>query len=310
MSDKIKILCITIGLPASGKSSWAKKYVRDNRGWIRISNDDLRLALFDRKFCKSDTKYIDAIRKNLIDFAISRGLNIIVDNCNLHPRHRVNYMKIALENKYEFLIQDFTNVPVAECIARDKMRPNRVGAFTIVDMYNKFLLPDGQGPLRADDPQLKAQLLVMQNIRANQDINLPKAIICDLDGTIALNDHRDPYDASNCDEDDVNSAVVAVVMAMKARGYRIIFVSGRMDKYVEPTVKFLKEKVGLKENEYLLFMRKTDDCRKDAIVKEEIYNNFIKGNFYVEFVLDDRDSVVSFWRGIGLSCFQVNYGNF
>ena len=43
----------------------------------------------------------------------------------------------------------------------------------------------------------------------------------------------------------------------------------------------------------------------------KIYEKYLKDNFDVEFVLDDRDQVVDMWRKeLNLKCFQVNYGNF
>jgi len=32
--------------------------------------------------------------------------------------------------------------------------------------------------------------------------------------------------------------------------------------------------------------------------------------YHVEFVLDDRNQVVNFWRYLGLTCFQVAEGDF
>jgi hypothetical protein len=57
-------------------------------------------------------------------------------------------------------------------------------------------------------------------------------------------------------------------------------------------------------------MRKRGDKRKDVIVKKEIYEKFIKDNYEVFFVLDDRDQTVKGWRDLGLKCFQVAEGNF
>jgi hypothetical protein len=57
-------------------------------------------------------------------------------------------------------------------------------------------------------------------------------------------------------------------------------------------------------------MRKTDDFRKDSIIKEEIYQNEIEGKYNVLCVLDDRNQVVEFWRAKGLVCFQVAPGDF
>jgi hypothetical protein len=57
-------------------------------------------------------------------------------------------------------------------------------------------------------------------------------------------------------------------------------------------------------------MRKTSDMRKDAVVKEEIYNENILDKYNVLLVLDDRNQVVDFWRSKGLTCFQVAPGDF
>ena len=57
-------------------------------------------------------------------------------------------------------------------------------------------------------------------------------------------------------------------------------------------------------------MRATGDNRNDAIVKNEIFDTYIRDKWNVVCVLDDRDRVVKRWRELGLACFQVNYGAF
>jgi len=132
--------------------------------------------------------------------------------------------------------------------------------------------------------------------------SLPTVILCDLDGTIALMNGRSPYDATHCDQDILNVPVNEVV-----KKFDTIFVSGREDKYKEPTLRFFKNH----NIKYIdLFMRKSGDNRKDSIIKEEIYNEHIKDKYNVLFVLDDRNQVVELWRSLGLSCFQVAEGNF
>jgi hypothetical protein len=64
------------------------------------------------------------------------------------------------------------------------------------------------------------------------------------------------------------------------------------------------------EKECLLYMRKTEDKRKDSVVKREIYENEILPNYYVEFVLDDRQQVVDALRDMGLQVWQVARGDF
>lgn len=53
-------------------------------------------------------------------------------------------------------------------------------------------------------------------------------------------------------------------------------------------------------------MRQNNDFRSDEIIKKEIYDNNIKNNFDIFFILDDRTKVVNIWRSFGLICLQVN----
>jgi len=150
---------------------------------------------------------------------------------------------------------------------------------------------------------------------------MQKAIICDIDGTLALkHDGRTWYDASTSDLDNPNEPVLALLRFVQEANWhglnqeqncQIIFLSGRQEKDREPTEKFLEKH---RLNRYPLFMRTTDDFRNDTIIKKELYEENIKGNYEILFVLDDRNSekcpVVDMWRELGLACFQVADGNF
>ena len=141
----------------------------------------------------------------------------------------------------------------------------------------------------------------------------PPAIICDLDGTLALK-HKDRtwYDASTCDKDDINMPVLEILSALHST-HHIIFCSGRENKDREPTLAFIKKCLPslIENHDFSLFMRETKDSRKDSIVKHEIYDVCIKDRYEILFVIDDRTQVVRMWRdALGLTCFQVAEGNF
>ncbi|MGV8142933.1 MAG: hypothetical protein ACP5NS_04870 [Candidatus Pacearchaeota archaeon] len=122
---------------------------------------------------------------------------------------------------------------------------------------------------------------------------------------------RSPYDASTCENDIANLPVLNLIGVYNYHlGYTTIFVSGRMDKYREQTKSWLNKNVVGYSDRMPLFMRRTDDYRKDFEVKEEIYHLEIEGIYDVEFVLDDRNQVVDMWRKLGLTCFQVAKGDF
>ena len=135
---------------------------------------------------------------------------------------------------------------------------------------------------------------------------MQKAIICDLDGTLALFGDANPYDR-DFSKDTLNPAVADVLKRYHKDKIEILIVSGRSDKFKEMTLKWLETN---KIPFTWLTMRKEGDVRKDVIVKQEIYEVTIKYLYKVLFVLDDRNQVVEFWRSQGLTCFQVAEGNF
>jgi hypothetical protein len=141
-------------------------------------------------------------------------------------------------------------------------------------------------------------------------MNLPKAIICDIDGTLALLGNRNRYDPTT-GEDILNDPIANILKVYDSQTVLpvdLIIVTGREEKYRE----FTKNWLDANEISHYkqLYMRKNGDYRKDYIIKKEIYEKEIKGKYEVLFVLDDRDQVVKMWREEGLTCLQVAYGNF
>jgi hypothetical protein len=157
-------------------------------------------------------------------------------------------------------------------------------------------------------------------------IEKEKAIIVDLDGTYCNTDHRQHLvEAKNWDgfyealvNDKPNKWCEDLVFALEHEGdFKIIFVSGRPEKYRELTLQWFEslwgyERTDLKEGfDFItLFMRKDGDFRKDSIIKEEIYREHIEPKYDIHFCIDDRKQVVDMWRSIGLVCLQCAEGNF
>lgn len=139
---------------------------------------------------------------------------------------------------------------------------------------------------------------------------LPKVIICDIDGTLAILGERNHYDPTT-GEDTLNFPVANILQVyahQKVSPVELILLTGREEKYRKVTEDWLK-KHDITHYKKLL-MRKNGDFRKDFVIKKEIYLKHIKNEFDVLFVLEDRDQVVKMWREEGLTCLQVDYGNF
>lgn len=280
----MKHIMMMKGLPGSGKSTLAKKIVSEQPYHARVNKDDLRAMIGN--YYQAKEKHILAMRDMIVEYWLEKNHTIIVDDTNFHPKHENRLREIAAKHGAGFSVQ-WVEATIDECIERDLKRPNSVGEKVIKKMHEEYVRP--------------ALLKVIKNDK------LPKAVICDLDGTLALHNGRNPYDASTCEEDLVNQPVAEAIWKYGRDDYAILFTSGREDKFRQQTMKFLA-KAGM--SSYQLFMRATDDKRKDHVVKLELYKKHIDGNYNVEAVFDDRQRVVDMWRDVGLTVFQVADGNF
>lgn len=141
--------------------------------------------------------------------------------------------------------------------------------------------------------------------------DLPKAIIVDIDGTLAKMNGRGPFEWMRVGEDEVNEPIKIVVDAMNFGFYgdlKIIIFSGRDSICREQTVDWLLRKNIPYD---FLFMRPQGNNEKDSIIKRRLFDEHINGKYDVLFVLDDRNQVVDMWRkDLGLTCLQVDYGDF
>ncbi len=290
----MKKVIIMRGLPGSGKSTYAKKLVEENpNSYKRINRDDLRM-MFDNGYTSDgNEKFVKKVRDILIIKALEEGKHVIVDDTNLSEKNETRIRQLVHEfnkahnDEVQVEIKEM-ETSLDECLKRDALREKPVGHKVIKTMHRQFF---------HKDPEYK-----------QQDEILPKAIICDLDGTLAFLNGRSPYDASHCDKDLLNKPVANTIKNYAKLGYKIILVSGRKDTYMETTKVWLK----LHDITYdMLLMRSANDNRKDSIIKREIFDQHIANKYFIEFTLDDRNQVVDMWRNeLGVPCFQVYYGNF
>lgn len=145
-----------------------------------------------------------------------------------------------------------------------------------------------------------------------------KAIIIDLDGTLADCEHRKQFISGvkkdwksflkdeNIIQDTLNLWCASIIANFK-QTHKIILVTGRNELTRKITQEWLT-----KFDQYfdLLLMRNNNDFRQDAVIKEEIFRLHIQPKFDVLFCVDDRKQVVDMWRKLGLICLQCDEGEF
>ena len=279
-------LLIMRGLPASGKSTVAKELLKLKQ-WKRVNRDLLREMLHNNAFSGQNERVTIEVEKAIVTALLKDGFNVVVDDCNISEHHAQMWLAIAVANGVEFK-QNHIATTWQECIERDKGRDNSVGAHVI------------------------KQMALQYNLLLDKDISRG-IVVCDIDGTIANIDHRlhhvqkEPKDwksfFSEMDKDTVREDVKAQIKQCEEDGYDIIFVSARSEDYRETTEKWLMDNVGYN----FVLMRKGGDKRPDTIVKQEIYDKYLKHHNVVR-VYDDRPSVIRMWEENGLQVIDCGQG--
>ena len=300
-------LLILVGAPGSGKSTFARYFLRTEDNWIRVNRDDFRLMQFgDSLMIPFYEERISKMVEASVLTLLKSDTNVIIDATNTSLRTIQDMIHTYTE--YADISFKVFDLPVDELVKRCDKRYEETGKFISKSVVERNVANLKHTLEKFDFAPIPRKVQVATTSYATQDKNLPKAVICDLDGTLSLLNGRDPYNAATCDNDLLNEPVAAVMKMAKQQGYQVILLSGREDKFREPTVRFLnKHQIGYD----LLLMRTSNDFRKDNIIKRELFESEIQGKYFVEFLLDDRNQVVDMWRkDLHLPCFQVNYGDF
>ena len=149
---------------------------------------------------------------------------------------------------------------------------------------------------------------------------MKRIILCDIDGTLATigdrakilekdkltekeyDEFNDQSGSSSCIQDIAN-----IIRNLKDAETKIYLITAREKKWKKITQHWLR----LNEIPYdNLLMRNDGDKNSDADVKLKIVKEYVNPK-RVWFVLEDRDDVVQMYReDLGLTCLQVNKGDY
>ncbi len=281
-----KLLMLS-GLPASGKSTRAKEIVATGN-WVRVNRDLLRTMLHNDKFTgRNEGLTVDA-EKIIAMQALSKGLNVVVDDTNLNPKNRFMWNDVATSCgatfEYEKIDTDWI-----ECAVRDSGRTNPVGSTVIKNMAIQY----GMATFNRDS-----------------------IVLCDIDGTLADTTHRLHYLEggkkdwrgffSEMSKDPIRNEVRSKLIDLYNKGKGVIYVSARPEDYRDVTLKWL-EKNGV-SFAFTILMRRSNDSRPDTEVKKQILDTYFPDKSVIHKVIDDRPSVIRMWRENGLEVDDVGNG--
>jgi predicted kinase len=286
------IVKFLIGMQASGKSTYCKQFLKDNQDWKCVNRDSIRHMLSNYSFDNKNEQLVTLVERKAIQAILDQGYNLIVDKMNINSKYLqddVTFIQSQYSN-VEFEYMEFP-VTLGEAIERDKKRDFVIGESVLKQTWKKYEI------------QLK-EMLERHKPKNNSNKNKPFAYLLDIDGTIAHTLNRRIFDEDKVGTDICDEIVKDVIIGLHDNSNYIIVVSGRQDSCREATEKWLKDN----DVPYdFIFMRKAKDSRSDVIVKQEIYDNYIKDNYYVKGVFDDRPRVCEeVWLKNGIKLFCVN----
>lgn len=147
-------------------------------------------------------------------------------------------------------------------------------------------------------------------------------VICDIDGTVSVVGERLKYlqcepkdwDAfyDDCFDDEPIVEMCALVEALFASGYKIVFLTGRRVSVEDKTRDWINKYMPKLYGCYTLLMRKNTDHRHDTEVKpQELMRHLsVTERSRIAFILEDRNSMVAKWRELGFRCLHVADGDF
>lgn len=307
-------IIILVGISGSGKSTFAKGYVKNHRDTVIISRDTIRMSLFGFNeetygdYYKDDVTEREKIVTNFfnsqLSYALEKGLDVIADNTHLNTSYIYAYKQFGVP--LEIRIFDTSE---DGCILRDLSRVKCVGEDVIKKQYKSFQKLKNSN-FREEVLKYNEELLNIYATckKTEYDEDKPDCICVDIDGTIAhTNGKRSPYDYSKVSVDDVDEAIRDIVFQTGYSGrISIVVCSGREDICKTDTQTWLY-------NNHIfptgLFMRKAGDNRKDNIVKAELWRD-IQKEYNIIAMFDDRNRVVNMARNLGYKVCQVENGDF
>ena len=322
-----KVLIQIRGLPASGKTTKRKKLLADPslQPIVAVNKDEIREAMGIEPGNFEREKEVLAEETRRIMEALNQGVNLIVDNVHNSEKYVTRYKQLAAQYDYKYELIDLY-VPVEECIRRDALRTGRehVGEAVILRMYNQFYNKGEKK--RASKPAVEKQERPEPKPRPpmEQNPNLPKALIVDLDGTLALAKDRGWYEYQKCEADEVVEPIRLIAHGLLKAGVveHVLFLTGRENSGYDAAKRWLKDKAHfdfrktsisiddhtgepIESPMFHLLMKQIGDHRPDVETKRELFDNHVRDKYYVVAVFEDRPRVIRMWNDLGLFVLAV-----
>jgi predicted kinase len=299
-------IIILVGPPGCGKTTWAKLYTESHVA-KRVNKDDLR-KMTCTEYNGQDEKVIKRIRNYAIESWLQKGYDVVVDDTNLDKYIFTDMQQIASRvgdigvQEHRFIIDMET--------CRNQNEDRAVGVVPEKDWNGLWLAYT----LRKKNDDFYAPPIDLEMLMRNEELKvsiLPRAVIVDLDNTIAMFPNgREPFEHEKIPNDIPNRSLLYILNILSKRDVEIIIVSGRNGITEEATRQWLSTNDVWFDSLYMRPPDKEYASIRDYLVKKEIYEKHIKDKFFVICAFEDREQTTVGWRALGIPTCQVDFGRY
>ena len=130
---------VLVGVPGSGKSTYAKNKVNSDSNVVWLSSDATRERLYGDASCQDNPgKVFEIMQKEAVE-ALERGFDVIYDATNVTRKARASILNQVPKYVQKCCIVIWA--PIDICIERDKARERTVGKEVIDKMLKRFEAP-------------------------------------------------------------------------------------------------------------------------------------------------------------------------
>jgi predicted kinase len=298
-------ILILVGAPGSGKSSYARYFMRTEDNWARVSRDDFRAMQYESTRASDDTEIMITTAVDAsINAYLQKGYNVMIDATHC----KMDYIRPYI-TKYNHLANinfKVFDVPLEELVIRCQNRETDTGKHIPYKVIEGFYNNLQYSKTIFDFAPIACKQNTFEPLAT--DDSKPNCFLCDLDGTIAKANGRSMFSPTAADIMTDTPIVPAIkVLQSLAATHKIIFVSGRDDSSFDATKTWIEKYVFDSIDNTQLLMRKAGDFRRDSIIKKEILHEHILPHYNVIGVFDDRLQVIrECWNKERIFCFNVN----